>query len=158
MNKCSMDERFWCYVDVGDENSCWNWIGCADEDGYGVFWVGGKKRMKRAHRVSFELYFGAIPAGMFVCHRCDNSACVNPAHLFLGTHRDNMRDMVQRGRSYHPECFVGHRGIEHPGAKLNSEQLELIRTSNLIQSELAELFGVSQQTISRVKRHEYCIG
>jgi hypothetical protein len=75
---------------------CLLWLGKVGTDGYGLFKVGGKRRA--AHRVSYEIHKGPIPPGLWVLHRCDTPACVNPEHLFLGTHADNMRDMVAKGR------------------------------------------------------------
>lgn len=76
---------------------CWLWIGGRFDSGYGKVLRGAKKL--RAHRVSYELYVAPIPEGMHVLHKCDNPPCVNPNHLFLGTHIDNMRDMERKGRA-----------------------------------------------------------
>lgn len=76
--------------------SCQEWLGYLNPGGYGQFQVGGKARI--AARVSYELYKGKIPEGTIVCHSCDNPACVNPEHLWLGTYKDNMVDMISKGR------------------------------------------------------------
>lgn len=83
---------------IPEPNSgCWLWTAGVGIGGYGRLWCGAGLT-RYAHRFSYELAFGPVPSGMFVCHRCDTPACVNPDHLFLGTHRDNMRDMQQKGR------------------------------------------------------------
>ena len=78
-----------------NELDCWVWQGCVIRR-YGGIKIAGK--MKRAHRISWELTNGPIPDGLFVCHHCDVPLCINPDHLFLGTHTDNMRDMIKKGR------------------------------------------------------------
>jgi hypothetical protein len=105
-------------------------------------------RVRKAHRVSYSVFVGTIPAGMHVLHRCDVRACVNPAHLYLGTHQDNMRDMNHRGRHFRPA------GAIHPRAKLTWSQVSRIRSrygrGGVLQRDLAAEYGVGRDEISRI--------
>lgn len=100
-----MDEqrvaKFWSRVKRGGPDECWEWMGSRLPTGYGHFYhrISEKKYTTRyAHRTAYELTNGAIPQGMHVCHTCDNPACCNPTHLWVGTHKDNMHDRNRKGR------------------------------------------------------------
>lgn len=100
------------YVPV-PESGCWLWTGYVGSEGYGLLTASGKTH--RAHRLSYEIYVGPIPIGLLICHKCDTPSCVNPSHLYAGTHRDNVLDMVRRKR--HPmqqgtHCRRGHPFLE----------------------------------------------
>ena len=143
MPRKTPEQRFWEKIEKTD--NCWLWSGWRDRDGYGKISISGTTR--KAHRVSYELHFGSIPDGMHVLHKCDTPACVCPAHLFLGTHADNMRDRVSKGRS--KGGFTP--GSTHPMAKLNEAAIRAIRglyADGATQTSLARQFGVHQTLIS----------
>lgn len=97
--------RFWSkVVKLNPSGNCWIWTSTLNQQGYGQFWVASVRRSYSAHRLAFVLSGGSVPAGLCVCHRCDNRLCVNPTHLFVATHGDNLRDMVAKGR--HPETVL----------------------------------------------------
>ena len=89
------------------DNGCRIWTGATDQDGYGLVSIGG--RLYRAHRVSYANSHGTDPGDKFVCHRCDNPPCINPAHLWLGSNADNLRDMARKGR--HPGFPKGNQAL-----------------------------------------------
>ena len=140
----NVSERFW--PKVQKTPTCWLWTGSKDTQGRGQFWVREKQHSVRAHRVAYELCIGKIPADLFCCHTCDNPSCVKPAHLFLGTQKDNMADCSKKDRTPH--------GTEHHKAKLSPESVRqirvLYRTGNFSQRGLALEFGVCQRTICQV--------
>jgi hypothetical protein len=117
-----------------------------DDDGYPQIRINGKT--KRLSRVMYELNYGQIPEGKLICHRCDNPACVNPNHLFLGTHQENMNDMKSKKR----QAF--QKGSQNGQAKLNEEkvlEIKQLLAEKKTNKEIAEKFGVSQHHISGIK-------
>lgn len=106
----SATERFWRMVDRRSEDECWPWLGYRQVCGHGQFRV-SKEVLVGAHRFSYELANGQIPQGMSVCHACDHGWCVNPKHLWLGTHTQNVADMVAKKRHHNTQkthCRKGH--------------------------------------------------
>lgn len=115
-----LEMRFWSKVSIPENKEyCWVWIANKDDKGYGKFHH--NETMMKAHRVSWILHYGDIPDGMCVCHTCDNRDCVNPNHLWLGTHQDNMKDRTQKKRSN-----FNIRGDKNHSAKYTQEQIENI--------------------------------
>jgi hypothetical protein len=118
-------ERFWRNVEKTD--GCWWWGGSKRRGDYGVIGRNdGSGKNVMAHRFSYELHKGAIPDGMIVMHSCDNPACVNPDHLSVGTHKDNTRDMIDKGRR---SKYAGAPsvGAKNGRAVLNDEKVRYIR-------------------------------
>lgn len=139
-------DRFWSKVDRSSgRESCWPWTACTTRRGYGRYSY--KEKMLSSHRVSYELTYGSIPDGLCVCHRCDNPSCVNPSHLFLGTHTDNMRDKIKKGRSK----SVAPKGEKNGQAKLTESQVLTIRTDTRTQRVIAKDFGICQSSVMYIK-------
>lgn len=144
---------FWSRVIVADEpDSCWGWRGVLDKDGYGRYGIDGRQGgEKRAHRVAYALSKGPIPDGMVVRHSCDSRTCTNPKHLLIGTHADNVRDRVQRGRSYDAH------GERNNAAKLTWSAVEEIRaltTAGVRHRDIADRFSVARSLVSRIANNK----
>jgi hypothetical protein len=136
-------ERFMDKVSPEPNSGCWLWTAAVSENGYGIFPAFGDRL---ATRVSLTLFKQQPSKDKVVCHKCDNPICVNPDHLFVGTRLDNARDSVAKAR----HAF----GSRHGKAKLNEEQVLVIRTSNKKQHELAAEYGVARTMISRIKNRK----
>lgn len=141
--KLTTEERFWAKVDrSGGADACWRWAAYLDPRGYGAFATNHSK-MRGAHRVAWELTFGPIRGELDVLHRCDNPACVNPTHLFLGNHQANMDDRNHKGRHAH--------GESHGKAKLTEPkviELRRLRGEGWSFGMLAIRYGITSQAAS----------
>jgi hypothetical protein len=141
-----MEARFKSYVaQTPTETGCLLWTGYTHE-GRGFFSVNGKPKM--AHRVSYTLAKGEIPEGQCVRHTCDVPLCVNPEHLLLGTHQDNMTDMKDRNRRKGTSAVQGEA---HGCAKLTEAQVRQILASSKARNDIAREFGVSPSTIKGIR-------
>lgn len=146
------------------EGGCWLWTGALDERGRGRVWHDGK--LKLHHRAVWEILKGPIPKGAMLCHHCDNPQCGNPAHLYVGTGKTNVNDMMSRGRHWtqrEPEraAAVGRangrrnswaKGPQNPKAKLSNEEVAAIRGELGSSYQVAERYGVSATTIQRIRK------
>lgn len=130
----SLESKFFKHTDIRESAECWPWEGPRSPNGYGQVSCAGDKRS--AHRLSYEIFNGPIPAGMVVRHVCDNPSCVNPEHLLLGSKADNSRDMMMRGRGQ---------------AKMTEAQAVEIKGSSLSVGALSERYGVSVTAIRDIK-------
>lgn len=124
-------------------NGCWEWVGHKNNDGYGTMQFG--KRSLKAHRVSYELFKGKIPLKIEVCHNCDNPSCVNPDHLFLGTHSENMGDMAQKMRRKKKTKLTPEKVLEIR---------KLLKEKEMSQYEIASKFGVTQGNIWCISKNQ----
>jgi hypothetical protein len=143
MSRKNTEKEFWNKVDKQGNDDCWNWKAGKDDHGYGKFKFNG--HAYHSHRLSWIFCNGNIPDKLQVLHHCDNPACVNPNHLFLGTPTDNMQDMTKKGRS-----MYGEKGNN---AKLTWDQVQQIRERRKhgeMNCVMALEFKVNRATISRV--------
>lgn len=137
---------FYDSIPFRPKHGCWEWSGRKCACGYGAFSLRGKEW--KSHRLSWQHVNGSIPDGMCVCHKCDNPSCVNPEHLFLGTHADNMSDMSDKGRRVNP------KGEANGGAKITARDVAAIRSDDRGHREIAVEYGISRSMVGRIKRLE----
>jgi len=141
-------QRFWNNVDHSGANGCWLWRGCIERRGRyerPVLTLGSRHSCFHfgASRIAYYLHNGIDPGELEVCHACDNPLCVNPQHLWLGTQRDNLTDMVAKKR---------HRPA--PARKLVADDIRRIRNAVGSQQEIADRFGITQANISAIRLHK----
>ena len=155
MSAKQTSESFWAKVDIRGDDDCWEWLGARNNTGYGtVAWHG---KVYTSHRVS------AVLSGLVddmaapeqkstkrhVLHKCDNRACCNPSHFFLGSYSDNQLDAYRKRRREQP------KGSRHTNAKFTDEQIAEIKRmyyAGQYQQTIADVYGVSQTTISAILR------
>lgn len=144
----STNERIDAKYSINSYSGCWEWTGTKDVCGYGVLRIGIKQI--KAHRYNYIRFFGPVLHDECVCHHCDNRSCINPGHLFKGTHADNMRDMALKKRS-----LIGEKS---PNAKLTEEIVKSARHLHHIQGftakDLAKLFKVCHTTMGKALRRK----
>lgn len=163
-HRASDADRFEAQFTPEPTSGCWLWLGSTTPNGYGLMKSRGKKG-RLAHRFALEEATGKQPPPtIFACHRCDNRGCVNPAHLFWGTHTDNVRDMESKGRAVHPagdanplraNPRLAARGERHGRTKFGADAAECIRQARaqgVKLKALAERYGVTMSCISRIGR------
>jgi hypothetical protein len=134
-----LTKRFW--DKVNQIEGCWLWTAGVKNNGYGGFRL--NNQTINAHRAAWLMVNGEIPKGLLVLHRCDNKLCVNPDHLYLGTHRDNMRDAVER--------LCMNQGKKNGNSTLTEAIVLKIRKAHGSCRKLANLFGIAPQTVNNIK-------
>jgi hypothetical protein len=151
--RLSVSDRFWSKVTKTEQ--CWLWLGAPTSSGYGAIEIEGKTIS--AHRYSYEYEYGSIPVGRFVLHTCDIPLCVRPSHLYSGTHKDNMRDMLERGHHKHPS----QRGELNSRAKITMKDAEDIRrdyaTGKATHRSLGVKYGIDHTSICRIVNGRYWV-
>ena len=153
MKKTPASDRFWKKVDVKSKDECWEWTGSKYYNGYGQFFENPNKIT--AHRFSYELANGKInDKKLLVCHKCDNRGCVNPNHLFLGTHKENLQDMYNKGRQNNPSPI----GEKNPNVVVTEKEVKQIRKiyakGGISYKKLGEKFGISETQTTRIVKKE----
>lgn len=144
-------KRFHEKWEVSKDSECWEWTAAKMGNGYGFIKIPHTRDHISAHRLSYSIHKEAIPAGMMVCHTCDNPGCVNPSHLFLGTAKDNLQDMKRKGRH-----LFGERNNQ---SKLTDEKVRRIHCllkEGISTAKIAAKLGVAQSTIWKIgKGHRW---
>ena len=163
----SIIKRFNAKLSLPTENGCIEWNAALSKKGYGVICIGSRigntRKIVYAHRISYEINYVKIKNGLHVLHKCDNPKCVNHKHLFLGTAKDNMRDMHNKNRAAMKKGIVPNNFIEQVRkiknkeySKLNNDQVKKIKNllmNNINCNEIAQIYNVSRCCISDIKRN-----
>ena len=136
-----VEERLYGRIETIPEVGCWIFIGALDSSGYGQIMY--KTRKWIAHRLSWFLTNGGIPAGMYVCHKCDTPSCINPSHLFLGTCKDNHADRNNKNRQA--------KGVANGNSVLGERDVKNILLDNRPIKIISSAYGVCEATIWNVK-------
>jgi len=146
----SILNRFWKYVNKLSNNECWNWIGSLSlRGGYGqLSYKGG---LLKAHKISYEIHKGIINKGLYVCHKCNNPKCCNPAHLYSGTPKNNWDDTIKTGNAHTLEVLKGENS---PSSRIKYSDVLFIRKSNKTLKELGDKFGISKTSVSNIKKNK----
>ena len=153
--KQSLSARFEEQYMPEPNSGCWLWLGQMTSGGYGNFWISDRTLGQfgayvRAHRASWLLFRSIIPKDVWVLHKCDNRACVNPDHLYLGDRMDNMRDAIARHRRPNVAC------ANNPNARLTPGEVQEVRQCSAMgvsRAVLARRFGVNWTTINNIAKH-----
>ena len=140
--------RFWLKVKIGSADECWEWQApVVTRGGYGQ--INCRGVVFRSHRVAFVLENGPQPDGSFICHKCNNPRCCNPAHLYCGDARTNWADTLRAGNAHKLPAL---RGCDCPSAKLTADQVRMVRSSPAGHAELARNLGVTRQAIFKLRK------
>ena len=141
--------KFWSKAYQKSQDECWDWLGAYENNGRGVVRI--QKGLFKAARIAYFLTHGADPGRQLVCHTCDNPNCVNPRHLFLGSHVDNMADMSKKKRGNGPHGI----GESSNGHTLDDNLVRKIRAADGTQREIAIRYKTSQASVSRVRSGKF---
>ena len=139
----TISERLMARVVIDPDTDCWNWIGCLTGAGYGQLRVDGKAIY--THRLAYEEFIGPILPNLHVLHRCDNTKCLNPKHLFIGDALANKADCIANGRQPNTSNWLEPDEVD---------EIRRLYWSGHIQADIAKMFGVSRPYISRIISHE----
>lgn len=148
----AVKRRFEMKFVKGEPNECWEWLASRNNAGYGKMSVDNKGKLEYSHRLSYQLYKGEIPQDLVVMHSCDNKGCVNPNHLSIGTHKDNVLSAARNGlMDNRPRLY----GDKNPATKFSDSQVNNVfklRQSGLSQDAIAKQLNMSQSQVSRILR------